>query len=90
MKKLVSKLRKKQPQEPAGRITTDTLAEHGNASRSLAGGRKFKYPVQYQRHKLVINALVIGAVALILLIALGWFLFYLFIVCLFVYKVFSF
>ena len=74
MKKLVSKLRKKQPQEPAGRITTDTLAEH--REQVLAGGRKFKYPVQYQRHKLVINTLVIGAVALILLIALGWYMLY--------------
>lgn len=74
MKKLVSKLRKKQPQEPAGRITTDTLAEH--REQVLAGGRKFKYPVQYQRHKLVINAVIIGAVALVLLIVLGWYLLY--------------
>lgn len=74
MKKLVSKLRKKQPQEPAGRITTDTLAEH--REKVLAGGRKFKYPVQYQRHKLVINAIIIGVVALILLIAAGWYLLY--------------
>jgi hypothetical protein len=74
MKKLVSKLRKKQPQEPAGRITTDTLAEH--RERVLAGGRKFKYPVQYQRHKLVINALIIGVAALLLLIGIGWYLLY--------------
>lgn len=74
MKKLVSKLRKQPPQEPAGRITTDTLAEH--REKVLAGGRKFKYPVQYQRHKLVINALIIGAVALVLLIVLGWYLLY--------------
>ena len=74
MKKLVSKLRKKQPQEPAGRITTDTLAEH--REQVLAGGRKFKYPVQYQRHKLVINALIIGALALVLLIVLGWYMLY--------------
>ncbi|MGH7218397.1 MAG: SurA N-terminal domain-containing protein [Candidatus Microsaccharimonas sp.] len=75
MKKLVSKLRaKKQPQEPVGRITTDTLAEH--RERVLAGGRKFKYPVQYQRHKLVVNALIIGAIGLVLLIALMWYLLY--------------
>ncbi len=74
MKKLVSKLRKKQPQEPAGRITTDTLAEH--REQVLAGGRKFKYPVQYQRHKLVVNAIIIGVVALILLIVLGWYMLY--------------
>lgn len=75
MKKLVSKIRaKKQPQEPAGRITTDTLAEH--REQVLAGGRKFKYPVQYQRHRLVINAMIISIAALILLIALGWYLLY--------------
>jgi len=74
MKKLVSKFRKKQPQEPAGRITTDTLAEH--REQVLAGGRKFKYPVQYQRHRLVINAMIIGVAALVLLIVLGWYLLY--------------
>lgn len=74
MKKLASKFRKKQPQEPAGRITTDTLAEH--REQVLAGGRKFKYPVQYQRHKLVINAMIISVAALVLLIVLGWYLLY--------------
>jgi len=74
MKKLLSKVRRKQPQEPAGRITTDTLAEH--REQVLAGGRKFKYPVQYQRHRLVINALIIGVAALVLLIALGWYMLY--------------
>ena len=75
MKKLVSKIRaKKQPKEPVGRITTETLAEH--RERVLAGGRKFKYPIQYQRHKLVVNALIIGAVAVVLLIAFAWYLLY--------------
>lgn len=74
MKKLISKMRKQPPQEPAGRITTDTLAEH--REQVLAGGRKFKYPVQYQRHRLVINAMIIGVAALVLLIVLGWYLLY--------------
>lgn len=74
MKKLLSKVRKKQPQEPAGRITTDTLAEH--REKVLAGGRKFKYPVQYQRHRLVINALIIGIAAVLLLIGVGWYMLY--------------
>ena len=75
MKNLLSKIRKKkQPQEPAGRITTDTLAEH--REKVLAGGRKFKYPVQYQRHRLVINALVIGVAAVLLLIGIGWYMLY--------------
>lgn len=75
MKKLVSKLRRnKQPQEPAGRITNDTLAEH--RERVLAGGRKFKYPVQYQRHKLVVNTIIITVVALVALVAAGWYALY--------------
>ncbi len=76
MKKALSKLgfKKKQPEEPAGRITTDTLAEH--RQQVLAGGRKFKYPVQYARHRLVINAAIIGVAAIILLIALFWWLLY--------------
>lgn len=80
MKKALSKLaqksglKKKQPQEPQGRITTDTLAEH--RQQVLAGGRKFKYPVQYARHKLVVNAIIISLSAVILLIGLGWWLLY--------------
>jgi len=75
MKKLLSKVRRnKEPEQPASRITNDTLAEH--RERVLAGGRKFKYPVQYQRHRLVINAIIIGVVAVILLIASLWYLLY--------------
>jgi len=67
-------LKKKQPEEPQGRITTDTLAEH--RQQVLAGGRKFKYPVQYARHKLVINAIIIGFAAIVVLIGLGYWLLY--------------
>lgn len=77
MKKLVSKValrRKKQPELPAERITTDTLAQH--REKVLAGGRKFKYPVQYQRHKLVMNAIIIGIAALLIVIAAGWYMLY--------------
>lgn len=77
MKKFITKVRrstKKQPEEPQGRITTDTLAEH--REKVLAGGRKFKYPVQYQRHRLVINAIIIGVAALIVLVGAGWYLLY--------------
>lgn len=78
MKKLISKLslrRHKAPlQEPEGRITNDTLAEH--REKVLAGGRKFKYPVQYARHKLVANAIIISAAAVILLVGLGGYFLY--------------
>lgn len=72
MKKLLSKLqpKKKTPEEPAGRITTETIAEH--RERVLAGGRKFKYPVQVARHRLVITASLISVGAIILLVVLGW------------------
>ena len=44
--------------ESASRITNETVAEH--REKVLAGGRKFKYPLQYQRHKLIVNTLIIG------------------------------
>lgn len=57
------------PETPS-RITNETVAEH--REQILAGGRKFKYPVQYVRHKLVINAVLITLGALILLGVVGW------------------
>ncbi len=80
MKKTLSKLasktglKKKQPEQPAGRITTDTLAEH--RQQVLAGGRKFKYPVQYARHKLVMNAIIIIVASILVLIGAGYWLLY--------------
>lgn len=52
------------------RITNETVAEH--RARILAGGRRFKYPIQYARHKLVFNAIIIGVVALVIMAGLGW------------------
>lgn len=56
--------------EPVSRITNETVAEH--REHILAGGRKFKYPHQYVRHRLVINAVIVTVVALILVVGLGW------------------
>lgn len=42
----------------------------------LARGRKFKYPLQYAKHKLVFNTIIIATVALIALIILGWAMLY--------------
>ena len=56
--------------EAPSRITNETVAEH--REQVLAGGRKFKYPKQYQKHKLVINSLLIGLAAIILLGIFGW------------------
>jgi hypothetical protein len=69
MKKLTIKRRKQAPEAPT-RITNETVAEH--RERILAGGRKFKYPIQYARHKLVINAILVTLAAVLLLAVIGW------------------
>ncbi|MFZ2125143.1 MAG: SurA N-terminal domain-containing protein [Candidatus Saccharimonadales bacterium] len=71
MKKLLHKLRKQKDEvQPSSRITSETVAHH--RERILAGGRRFKYPIQYARHKLVINAVAISIVALIAILVVGW------------------
>ena len=68
MKKLLHKLRRKkkstvaEAQPSSLRITNETVAEH--RERILAGGRKFKYPLQYPKHRIVAItvALVLAAV----------------------------
>lgn len=75
MKKLTAKLRRTpvEPEKP-GRITNETVAEH--REQILAGGRKFKYPVQYAKHRLVFNSVAIIVVALALLTLLTYYLLY--------------
>jgi hypothetical protein len=71
MKKLLNKIRSKASKIPEStRITTETIAHH--RERILAGGRRFKYPVQYARHKLVFNAIIITFVTLLALISVGY------------------
>lgn len=75
MKKLTAKLKRQKPvEDKPSRITNETVAEH--REQILAGGRKFKYPVQYAKHKLVLNTLLIGIGAVALLIVLCWYLLY--------------
>lgn len=71
MKKIASKLtRKRQAAKKPTRITNETVAEH--REQILAGGRRFKYPHQYTKHRLVINAIVLGFVALVLFVLFCW------------------
>lgn len=71
MKKLLRKLHRKEPtQPPSSRITNETVAAH--RERILAGGRRFKYPIQYARHRLVFNAIIISVAALVILAVIGW------------------
>jgi hypothetical protein len=69
MKRPTLKRAKKEPAAPT-RITNETVAEH--REQILAGGRKFKYPHQYERHKLVFNAIIIVLVTVVLLGLIIW------------------
>lgn len=42
----------------------------------LAKGRKFKYPLQYARHKLVFNTILIALLAVIVVLVAGWLMLY--------------
>ncbi len=71
MKKLL--LRKKRDvikNDVPTRITNETVAEH--RERILAGGRRFKYPMQYARHRLVITTILVIIATVVLLVAVGW------------------
>lgn len=73
MKKLLRKALNKQapPPETGGRITNETVAEH--RERVLAGGRKFKYPLQYTKHRvLIISILIVIITTLSFLGFCGW------------------
>jgi hypothetical protein len=70
MKKFQLKKRKSDNKPAPSKITNETVAEH--RERILAGGRRFKYPVQYARHRLVFNTIIVTIVALILILGIGW------------------
>jgi len=68
MKKMLNKVFKQgsKPPETGGRITNETVAEH--RERVLAGGRKFKYPLQYTKHRVLIISVIISVLALLVFI----------------------
>ncbi len=70
MKKLLPKKFRKAEKPAPTRITNETVAEH--RERILAGGRRFKYPMQYARHRLVLTTIIISLVAVLCMILIGW------------------
>lgn len=73
MKKLLNKvkqIRRKKDEPASSRITNDTVAEH--RERILAGGRRFKYPIQYARHRLVFTTVIVSVIFVALLALIGW------------------
>jgi hypothetical protein len=75
MKKLQFKKRDQGKKAIPTRITNETVAEH--RERILAGGRRFKYPMQYARHRLVFNTIIITISALLIIILVSWWQLYL-------------
>lgn len=64
MKKILRKVfpgKSAPPPETGGRITNETVAEH--RERILAGGRKFKYPLQYTKHRVLLMSIGIVVIA---------------------------
>lgn len=74
LKRKTNKKSEDSAEKTPARITNETVAEH--REQILAGGRKYKYPVQYQKHKLVINSIIIGVIAVVLLTIFGWYQLY--------------
>lgn len=70
MKRIRLSKKRNESTEGSARITNETVAEH--RERVLAGGRRFKYPVQYAKHRLVINTIVITIFAIIFALILIW------------------
>ncbi|MBQ6605960.1 SurA N-terminal domain-containing protein [Candidatus Saccharibacteria bacterium] len=58
------------PRKVAERKTEKEKVEE-RREEVLARGRKFKYPLQYAKHRLVVNTIVIGVVAVVLLVVIG-------------------
>lgn len=67
MKKLFQKRHSK---KAPSRITNETVAEH--RERIIAGGKRYKYPLQYTRRKLISNTIIIAVVAIMAMLILGW------------------
>ncbi|MDR0887399.1 MAG: SurA N-terminal domain-containing protein, partial [Candidatus Nomurabacteria bacterium] len=50
-------------------ITTENIHKHRKAI--LRNGRKFKFPVQYLQHRVIINTIIIGFLAILIVAGVG-------------------
>lgn len=67
--RIINKVKRKKDEVPL-RITSETIDVH--RENVLSGGRKFKYPVQYAKHKLVYNAAIILVSVVIVFSVIVW------------------
>ena len=42
----------------------------------LARGKKFKYPMQYAKHRLMVNTIIVAVIAIVLMVVAGWAMLY--------------
>ncbi len=55
----------------SGAITQKNIEE--SRDEILAKGKKFKYPFQYAKHRLIFNTIIIGVVAIGVFVLVGWY-----------------
>lgn len=72
--KVIDKVKDKKTKKTSGAITQKNIEE--SREEILAKGKKFKYPFQYAKHRLMINAIAIGIVAVGTFVAIGAFQLY--------------
>lgn len=77
IKDLLKKKDKKEEEEkkPSTRVVTQANLEESR-EEVLTKGKKFRYPFQYAKHRLMINAIIIGLVAVGAFVFVGWFQLY--------------
>ena len=68
------KAEKKAEKKPSDAITQKNIEE--SREEILAKGKKFKYPFQYAKHRLMINTILIGLVAIAAFAFVGWYQLY--------------
>ena len=67
MKLFKNKFKKSPAESKPARITTKTIEQHRR--EILDSAKKFKYPIQYEKHRLVINAVLVGLAFVVVLFA---------------------
>jgi len=73
MKKIIEKVKQRTKKKDIS-ITQQNLEE--SREEILTKGKKFKYPFQYAKHKVVILAIGIAVVAIVTFVGIGWFQLY--------------
>ena len=68
--KLLDKIKAKREKSKKLVVTQQNLEESREAI--LAKGKKFRYPFQYAKHRLIINTIIIGVIALVVFAVIGW------------------